>query len=323
MSRKNVSSKHSLSFDELAENWLREIGISDVTRRAYRMELDRFLLWASSEGATPGTLDPRMVEKFGHCVSSTNPRDLQPLGISKPLLASSLGQSRRIIGAWLRWAVAQGAVHASLAEPVEWPEIDRKSLPSKALSAKRLCKVISPIPKKEKASLAHVRERFVAGLAFWLCLSPAEIAALRRRDLKIRNNELVILVSDAVEGMEWMSAPMSVLQSWVAYDQVRGTSKHAVTDLRHSRPVSTLTVTRIIRQIKLPYGEDKKPRSLNARDLRRSFVQHAIQFGWSSDDLQRHLRRQTIRNAKIPREGREQWQKKIAALDAALSSPNG
>lgn len=281
------------------------------------MELDRFILWAEMSDVMPPNLDANTVRRFGRCVSSSSPRDLQALRISKPLLASSLGQTRRIIGAWLRWAAAQSKVAAGLAAPVEWPSVDRRSSPSRPIAAKQLGIVIRSPQKGERVGLRRARERFVAGLAFWLCLNPAEIAALRREDVRIRDNELAVRVANG-ESMEWVAAPATVLRTWLAYDKARGTSTCAITHLRHPHPVSTVAIARIIRRIKLSRTSQKRAGSLSARRLKRSFIRHAIQCGWSSDDLRRHLRRQTIRGAAIPRDGRDHWQQKLALLDAGL-----
>lgn len=319
MSRKKSPLRRPQGFEDLANDWLLEIEISDVTRRAYRMELDRFNRWARMSGATPSTIDAEMVGKFGRCVSSSNPRELQALGISRPLLASSLGQARRIVGAWLRWAAAQGRVTSSLATPVAWPRVDRKPAPSASVTARQLNRVVRPLLENKRIGLLKARERFVAGLAFWLCLNPTEIAALCRQHIRVRNDELAIRVTDSESMGEWGLAPSAVLRAWLTYDAARGRSRYAVTGVRTGNPVSTVTVARIIRRIKLPRTAEKGPRQLSARALKRSFVRHAVQCGWSTDDLQRHLRRQTVRNAKIPRDGREQWQQKLAALDAGLS----
>lgn len=80
--------------------------------------------------------------------------------------------------------------------------------------------------------------------------------------------------------------------------------------LRDTNAVSSVTVRRIIRQVGVKNG--KRLATLNARDLRRSFAEHAISRGWSISDLKRHLRRTAVRDASVPLDSPKQWQAKLA-----------
>lgn len=307
------------SFDELADFWLAEVDVSEVTRRAYKLELDRFIRWARSIGLALSAANSQSFADFGRCISSDRPRILQPLGVCKPLLASSLGQTRRIVGAWLRWAAAEGWVSASLAAPSDWPIIDRKSTPKKIVAARQLGHVLSPTTRRRRVGLRKSREHFVASLTFWLGLSPHEIAKLRRDDIRVREGRFEVLAGESDASIGWIPAPEPLLHTWKSYEKERGVSEFAVTDLRTDNKVSAATVTRIVRGIRTPKTGPHAPGSINSRELRRSFIKHAIDCGWSSDDLKRHLRRQTIAGAAIPCEPRRKWIAKLQALDSSLS----
>lgn len=307
------------SFDELVNLWLAEIVISEVTKRAYRLELRRFIRWARHAGKDIATVDSQSIADFGRCISSDRPKLLQPLGVSKPLLASSLGQTRRIVGAWLRWAAAEGLVSASLAAPVDWPIVDRKSNPKKLIAARLLDNVLSPNTKSRCIGLKKAREKFVVGLTFWLGLSSEEIAALRRDEIRVRAGRFEVLARISDGSTDWIPAPEQLLHAWKSYEKERGNSKLAVTDIRTGNKVSAGTVKRIVRGIKTPKISQSPPGLINSRQLRRSFIKHAIDCGWTPEDLKRHLRRQAIAAVPMPRESKRKWISKLEALDSSFS----
>lgn len=319
MSTAITPGKAPKNFDELADLWLAEIEISGVTHRAYRLELGRFTRWARSAGVTLARADSQSFSAFGSCISSDRPRILHPLGVSKPLLASSLGQTRRIVGAWLRWAAAEGWVSPTLAAPAAWPHIDRKSPPRKGVAAKQLDHVLVPAPRRGRIGLRTSREQFVAGLTFWLGMSPHEVAALRRTDIRVRDRRLEVRVGGSDGSADWIPAAEPLLHAWEAYDKERGASEYAVTNTRAGLQVSIATVTRIVRGIKLKKTSAGAAGPINSRELRRSFVKHALGCGWSSDDLKRHLRRQTLSGSGTPRATKQKWMAKLEVLDSSLS----
>ena len=318
MSRTAVNVPHNVR--ELADLWLVEIDVSGVTQRAYRLELERFIRWVRVAGVAFSELNSQSFADFGNCICSDRPAILQPLGVSKPLLASSLGQTRRIVGAWLRWAAAEGWASASLATPSEWPIVYRKSMPKKIIAARQLDHVLSPNIKRKRLGLRKSREQFVAGLTFWLGLSPHEIAKLRRDDIRIREGRFELLTKEDDRFIGWTLAPDPLLHAWKSYEKERGTSKFAVTDIRTRNEVSVATIKRIVRGIRTPKADENATESINCRELRRSFIKHAIDCGWSSDDLKRHLRRQTIAGAVVPRKPRRKWIEKLQTLDFKSSS---
>lgn len=318
MSIPNIRGNGPQDFDKLADLWLAEIDVSEVTRRAYRLELDRFIRWARFAGIALSEANSLSFAEFGRCISSDRPSVLQPLGVSKPLLASSLGQTRRIVRAWLRWAAAEGWVSASLAAPASWPTVDRKSILKKVVTAKQLDHVLSPIAKHRQVGLHRSREQFVAGLTFWLGLSSHEIATLRRGDIRVREGRLEVLVGESNGSTDWVPAPDPLFRAWKSYDRERGSSEFAVTDIRTGNKVSAVTVKRIVRGIRTPKTGQNFVGWINSRQLRRSFVRHAIDCGWSMDDLKRHLRRQTIAGAAMPRESKRKWIAKLQVLDFSL-----
>lgn len=319
MSTTIAHGKAPKNFDELADLWLAEAEISEVTHRAYRLELGRFTRWARSADVNLARADSRSFAAFGSCISSDRPRILRLLGVSKPLLASSLGQTRRIVGAWLRWAAAEGWVSPTLAAPAAWPHIDRKSPSRMGVAAKQLDHVLVPAPRRGRIGLRTSREQFVAGLTFWLGMSPYEVAALRRTDIRIRDRRLEVRVGGSDGSADWIPAPEPLLHAWEAYDKERGASEYAVTSTRAGLQVSIATVTRIVRGIKLKKTSKGSVDPINSRELRRSFVKHALDCGWSSDDLKRHLRRQTLSGGATPRATKQKWIAKLEVLDSSLS----
>lgn len=160
-------------------------------------------------------------------------------------------------------------------------------------------------------SVRDARSRFVLSLAFWIGMAPAEIAAIRKQDVRLRGNQLQIYAG--LDERAWVNAPSAVVTAWRTYDALRGDTEFAVTDLRHDAPISSVTVRRIIRQANTTRG--KKATPLNARQLKNAFVEHAITRGWSVSDLQRHLRRKSVPSAQIPPDAPVKWRAKIAMLD--------
>lgn len=303
---------------EMAERWLDQLVIQDLTRRAYRAELDRFLKWACAENISESKLDAYQFEQFAACLSSDRARELAIVDLERPLLSSSLEQARRILSAWLRWAAAREWVSSDLAVPAPWPKPDRTSTRSPPVSATRLKGLlVVSTPSTEHSAC---REKFVVGLSFWLGLSPTEIAALARDDVQVRGNHLEVGVASAAGDPEIRVGPMALRKLWLAYDRQRGASVSAVTSLQDSRHVTSHTVARIIRQAFDRPEYDADELVVNARGLRRSFVAHAAEHGWSSDDVKHHLRRRSLPGVKFPTPSRRDWNRKVDHLETKLNT---
>lgn len=305
-----------LDLDELAEQWLSGRHLSGATQRAYRLELSRFIRWTSSVGLAMGELRLEHLGAFGRCLASERPSDLTRVGVSRPLLRSSIVQARRIVSAWMRWAAANSWLHPSVAGPLNWPGDARMGESQSNLRAGPLQAAL----KAERPTTADgARASFVSALAFWLGLGPAEIADLRRGDVRVGKCGVEVRVPTP-DGKRWIPAPSSLHKAWQSYDAVRppgGT--HAVGSQRVTdSPLSTATIARIIRE---GAGESARARSaakLNARRLRAAFINLAISRGWSTDDLAAHLRRQSIRRARPVKRSESEWRRLVEAIDRSL-----
>lgn len=292
MSRANAAPKPS--FDELSNRWLDELSVSESTQRSYRLELGRLRRWSALEGLTPAELGHAHVGRFAAMISSARKSELAMLGISKPLLSSSLDQARRIVCAWLRWAVAGGWVPADALLPTAWPEVTRIPTEPRPLSTPALRKATLGISPSESATADQARQAFVTGLAFWLGLGPAEISALQTVDVRSRSGAIRVRLSRGRKGpASWQYGPTSLLRAWKTYQAAKTPSSFAVSSAGGSK-VTAGTVARIIRSASPTRGRHAESDAMSATRLRQAFIDQALDHGWSSDELLQHLRRQRI-----------------------------
>ncbi len=103
----------------LGDEWIESAAVSQSTRRAYRVEVNRFVNWAAIriEGP-PDRLEAKFVERFLSEIETEDPIVAVSVGLARPLQTSSLLQSKRILALWFSWAAerdrAQWAVVSSI-----------------------------------------------------------------------------------------------------------------------------------------------------------------------------------------------------------------
>ena len=305
------------SFDQIAELWLSDTKVSDLTRRSYQSELKRFAKWCTANDISPRRLTASSVGVFARQLSSNRASLLQPLGVSKPLQSSSLNQARRIVGAWLRWAAAHGYVAPELSIPVDWPSVNRSSPASQPVRKAALRRAVGQSQVRHATQVLQARNRVVAQLAFWLGLTPTQIAALKHKDFRIRAATLLVRVPDRGTGVSgsWRVTPPSLQLAWKAYEQARGPAQFAVTDSTGSRPVSAITIARIIGRVTKSTTAGGEATPLNARRLRQAFMEYARECGWSTEQLQEHLRRKKLKPVTQPSVSLSWWRDKLGELE--------
>lgn len=305
-----------LDLEGLAELWLSGRPLSSATQRAYRLELSRFIRWASSMGLAMDELRLEHLDAFGRCLASARPADLSKAGVGRPLLSSSMAQARRIVSAWMRWAAANSLLHPSVAGLPSWPDDVRVGERQQNLRPGPLQAAL----KVEGSTTARgARASLVTALAFWLGLGPAEIAAMQRRDVRAGKGGLEVRVPSP-DGKRWIPAPRSLQKAWQAYDAVRPSgSTHAVGSQRdNDAPLSTATIARIIREVGSGSARPGSAAVLNARRLRATFIDLAISRGWSTDDLATHLRRRSIRRGRPADLSKSEWRSLVETIDGSL-----
>jgi hypothetical protein len=274
------------------EAWLASDTRAPATERAYRLELDRWQCWLVNQAiARREELTGDLVRRYLECLASDDPALLAGMGVRRPLLGSSLQQSRRILGAALLWLAGEGSISAGSALACKnWKP------PMRTRDARIQQPLLPNVfePDEHPVGYRQARREFVTGVACWTGASPKEIASLKFRDVRSTRHGLDICLPSPSGAAVWTCAPVSLKPSWRILRAKAKQTGHAVSRLRENRPLGPGGIARVMNQLVRAKGEGHSASRLSARRLRRAALDLLIRRGWSDADLRQHFRRTRV-----------------------------
>lgn len=250
--------------------WLAASPRRPDTVRAYRNELNRLRRFLQSSGRKDATLDAKLLERFWHGLIRGNWHSKR-----KRPSTRSIDQSRRILSAFVTWAVQQElAPVAALTAVAAWRTPSARLGQTGARASRGEEAPISAL------SRVSTLDGAAAALCFWVGATPRELAVLGTTDIDTRR-AMVALTLRGERGE--VAIPRSLsrsLQALVVPGQRwffrRGAESPtpAAMAQRVSRWLASTGVTEIS----------------SARALRAEFKRHARERGWNSDEIGSQLR---------------------------------
>lgn len=273
--------QHSCS--TLVDAWLADGTWAPATVRSYRLELRRWLAYVEVEVEdAPAALTENSLLSFLHRLSSSDESALRALGVSAPLKASSLAQSRRIMGCFLLWLATHEYIAVNVALSVRrWRPLERPV-------AKRDAQVS---PKRHiqssKRSFDSPKARLAQGLAGWLGASPKELSTLRCSDMRMRRRALEVrLPVDAGKG--WRVGPSYLISDWRQVKKATPKATHVFVDRHSLTPLSAGYIGRMITHARAPISTALKG---SARTQKRAVTELLTRGGITHAELLYHFRR--------------------------------
>lgn len=258
--------------------WLEESELTADSRQAYQTELKRLQRYLVQRRVDMGDVDAALLRRFWAGVKRGRWHET-----TKAPAASSLQQSRRIIGAFVRWAVQhEWVTPSSLGALREWRV---EAAPSVR---------VTEVPKLSAGQMRCLLEvedwdAAAAALSFWVGATPLELSALRLNEIDLREGRITLAgrgPGTTVALPKALSRALTKLPADVEPYVFGG-----------STPASAAAVSqRIRRWLHVnPIGQLSC-----ARELRGYFHVHATSAGWSGDEIRAQLRRPSLRLSASP-----------------------
>jgi len=271
--------------------WLNRSEISPHTTRAYRAETQRFAEFLKTRGRSVATLDAPTLRAFWRDSERSLTGDRQRA-------AGSVTQTRRIVGAFVRWCVDHR--YAPVGALAAIREAAHRATRSKREPQLREAPPASRQLKRLLTRAPSTRGEAAVVMGFWVGASPQEVARVRASDLNAASGMLTVRSRDSSAHEVPLPRPIArALHKLLRASPAGSASPAAVAQ-------------RVRRQLK---AEPANARS--ARSLRHLFVALARRAGWTTEELQAHLRRPNLRLSSLATSDH----RSLAAIDALLKSP--
>lgn len=271
--------------DALADDWLASSSRASATQRAYRVEVSRMLTWAGSQRHISLTnLPDDYLCQFLECIASQQPACYLSAGIRKQLRPSSVLQSKRILTAMFLWGAEQDRVPIAISLNARRWKLGIADVTPENGALRSRVPAPKPAPQPGEAAL---RRDFVRGLAYWLGARPADISALRRTDLRIRDDVLEVVLPDGSGRPMKSYGPPELAQTWRKLRYICQESLFAVLRVGSTEALSVSAIARLL-------APTTSTEPSNARALRRAGAQHLQELGWSESDIRNQYRRKAL-----------------------------
>lgn len=257
--------------DALAD-WLDACNLTEGSRRAYRAEVARLQRYLARRHLALDDVDSALLRRFWAGLQRGRWHETR-----QTPTAGSQQQSRRIIAAFLRWAVQHGRVAASCLSAVRAWRVDGATTaaasPVRPLSAVQLRRLLD----------ASDLDAAAAALCFWTGATPRELSALRLVNIDLDAGHVTLARrhrGETVAIPRVLARALAKLLPAVGPYVFGGTASASPAALsqRIRRWVRTLHVGQL--------G--------SARALRAHFHAHAEAAGWSGDEIRAQLRRPSL-----------------------------
>ncbi len=256
---------------DMVSTWLKSASLAPHTERAYRVEVDRFMVYLDRRNLALAELGSRQLERFWAQLRRGRLHNVATLPSH-----GSLQQSRRILCAFLRWCAA-----AQLTPPDILTELRRSSVRETEAHGRPVRATPSAVPVANLLRIADL-DGAAAALSFWAGASPQELGALRTDAFDWAQSQVTIARRSAETSVvlpESLSASLRVL--------ARG--KHTYF-FGHDAPASAASIAYRISK----WGKRQGSATASARALRARFLEMAKLAGWTPDEIRGQMRRRKL-----------------------------
>lgn len=306
------SSTLAAQLRELAIDWLDSSPRRPTTLRAYRVEVDRLLMWVGTyECGDLPQLTGDFLCRFLTCLASPEKVLYVRTGVRKPLRPSSVTQCRRILSALFLWGAEQGRVPLAVASQARrWSGSRHISQGSGRTMARRAA--FTQGAPAATLSESALRREFVCGLAYWCGARPADISTLRRADISISDKLLEVALPDGSGHQVRSYGPPAMAACWRELKRASEDSAFAVLRLGSDHPLSASSITRILAQTTRASGPT------NSRDLRYAGTRNLRDAGWTETEIRRQYRRVAL-SIDEPTPTMAAMRRRVRALEGSIA----
>lgn len=255
-----------MTWSETSEGFKRDLGgrgAAPRTRRAYAVDLDQFLAWATDLGLEPGTVGHRDIRRYAAGLSAT--------GVAPSTVARKLAAVRGYFDYLLR----SGARSDNPADLVSAPK-QSSELPQ-VLSRNQMADLLNRIPARTPLEL---RDRAMFELAYSCGLRCEEIINLDRGSVEFEREQVRVIGKGSKERLVPLGEPAQhALRHYL--DRARPTLSGIETSsaLLLSKSGRRLSSSDVTRRLSLWVRQAALGGGVSPHSLRHSFATHLLEGG--------------------------------------------